>query len=92
MACTPKYITASTPRVRKAPKAKAPLALGGEGVGEDVLAVHRDAARGGREAARDDIHGGTFPGAVRTEEADDLARLDGEADLTYSRPCTVFFR
>ena len=32
MACTPKYITASTPRVRKAPKAKAPLALGGEGV------------------------------------------------------------
>jgi hypothetical protein len=40
----------------------------------------RAAARGGDEA-RQNAHGGGLPGAVRSEEADDLASMDLEADF-----------
>ena len=52
-----------------------------QGVVEDVMALHLRHARGGRDEAREDAHGGRLAGAVGTEEADDLAAAHLEADI-----------
>src|SRR6185436_11451761 len=43
------------------------------------------AARGRRDEAEHDLHGGALPGAVRTEEAVHLAGLDGEREVADGR-------
>src|SRR6267142_1127411 len=45
---------------------------------DDVVAADRDAAGGGRHESRDHAHGGRLPRAVRAEEAEHFAALDGE--------------
>ncbi len=54
--------------------------LRGDGVGLDIMAADRDAARRRREIARDHLHGGGFAGAVGAEEAQHLAFGDGKVD------------
>ena len=58
---------------------------------ENFTAVNRDGTRGGRDIARDDIHGRRFSRAVGTEKAEDLARIDGEADIINSLDVAVAF-
>src|SRR6185369_10941594 len=55
----------------------------GERVGPQVVAgdPHRPARR--RKDARHDAHRRRLAGAVRTEEPDDLALVDGERDATH---------
>jgi hypothetical protein len=52
---------------------------------EDVEAGHDGLAFGGRHVARQDAHGRRLSGAVRPQEAEDLAALDAEADVFYCR-------
>ena len=46
----------------------------------DVHAVHKDLPAGGRQQAGDDIDQGGLAGAVRTDQAEDLAAPQSEAD------------
>jgi hypothetical protein len=52
---------------------------------EDVESGHPRAATGRRHEAREDLHGGGLPGAVRPEKADDLALVDAERDVGHGR-------
>src|SRR5205807_2884507 len=45
---------------------------------DDIVAADRDAAGAGRHEPRDHAHGGRLPRAVRAEEAEHFAALDGE--------------
>src|SRR5262249_59739009 len=47
----------------------------------DVLAVEDDRAGGGPQEAAQEIEAGRLAGAVGSDEADDLAFLDGEVDV-----------
>src|SRR5580765_3020969 len=40
-------------------------------------------ALGGGEKAGEHLHGGRLAGAIRAEETEDLAALDGEADVVH---------
>jgi len=53
----------------------------GDHVAMDVMALEEHAAIVGAEHAGDDFDGGGFAGAVGTEEADDFAGGEGEADV-----------
>ena len=59
----------------------ADLALDFEGMGGEVEAEDLDVAGGGREQAGEHFDGGGFAGAVGAEEAEELARGDGEGDV-----------
>ena len=60
-------------------------ALHGDGLGGDIVAADQRDAGGRAEKARDQLHRGGFAGAVRPEEPEDVAALDGEGD-TIHRP------
>jgi len=57
------------------------VALDFDGVGEEVLTEDLDGAGGGREEAGEHLDCGGFAGAVRAEEAEELAGGDGEVDV-----------
>ena len=69
--------------------ADAPLDL--QRVLEHVEAGHGGGAIGGREKAREHAHGGGLPGAVRSEEADNLALLYLEGNVVHSGISRVSF-
>jgi hypothetical protein len=58
----------------------AQAALKGFEIVPDVLAMEEDASAGGFEEAGEHLDSGAFAGAVGAEVAQDLARVDGEAD------------
>src|SRR5205814_141663 len=53
---------------------------------DDVVAADRDPAGGGRHESRDHAHGGRLSRAVRAEEAEHFAALDGERNVVYRPP------
>jgi hypothetical protein len=66
-----------------------PLA-GGAALADDVVPQHSDAARRWFEQAGDAADGGRFARPVRPEQAEDLARLGGEADTADGRHVAIF--
>ena len=52
-------------------------------VADDVVAGNARGARGGRQQRGEHEHGGRLAGAVRAQEAIDLARLDAEVDPVH---------
>ena len=62
---------------------------GGLVVGDRVEAGDSDPARVGHPQALDALDGGGLSGAVRAEDPEDLALLDGEGDAVHDRPATV---
>ncbi len=56
------------------------------GLGGDVLAIQADAAIVRRDQAGDHVETGGLAGAVRPEQAHDLAAMQGEADALHHRP------
>ena len=67
-------------------------ALGLDRLVEDVEARDDGFALGGRHEAGEDAHRRRLAGAVRAEEAEDLAALDAEADVVDRRDAAVAFR
>ena len=67
----------------------ADLPLGIKGVVQNDNARHADAAGCAGEVAGENIHSGRFAGAVRAEEADDLALADLQADVIHSAVVAV---
>ena len=66
-------------------------ALGFDRVREDVEPGHRRLAFGRRHVAGQDPHRGGLAGAVRPEEAEDLAPLDTKTDVVHGRDPAVAF-
>ena len=55
------------------------------------MAIHFDAAGIGRDQARDHVEAGGLAGAVGTQQADNLAALDRQADGSHHRTLFVAF-
>ena len=55
------------------------IALRRIGIGKDIMSVNLYAAGGGAQIAGQNIHGGGFADAVKTQQTDDLTLTDGKA-------------